>query len=176
MGAAFRAKRKIRRAHIATAGARVRLLGAALRAESKAALNLGTATGAVHGIKTPRKAATARSDPGLANGPRILGQDGLASPKRQVVFRASAARQVRRELGSNEARSVGGASASDHTPATCDQISASLRRNACQRVNGTTASSSSGKRRPMTLTRPPPRLRATSTIGSSTSSAPSFGA
>ncbi len=64
----------------------------------------------------------------------------------------------------------------DQTPATDDQISASLRLAFCVRVRSTTCSSSSGSRRPTTLTRPPLMLRATSTMGSSTSSAPSFGA
>src|ERR1700754_3915679 len=63
-----------------------------------------------------------------------------------------------------------------YTPATDDQMSASLRLAICRRVTGAIPSSSSGRRRPTTLTLPPLMLRATRTIGSSVSSAPAFGA
>ena len=53
-------------------------------------------------------------------------------------------------------------------PATDDHSADSLRLNTPNRVKGAAASSSSGSRNPTILTRPPPRLRATSTMESRT--------
>ena len=63
----------------------------------------------------------------------------------------------------------------DQIPATDDHSSDSLRFNEAIRVNGC-GSSSSGRRSPTTLTLPPEMLRATRSIVSSASVAPSFGA
>src|SRR6266404_2895419 len=68
------------------------------------------------------------------------------------------------------------ASNDDQIPATDDHISDSLRLSEATRVNGAASSSSSGRRSPTILTLPPLMLRATRTIESSASVAPSFGA
>ena len=65
----------------------------------------------------------------------------------------------------------------DQIPATCDHSSASLRLNRASRVSGAALLLRlRASRRPTTLTRPPPMLRATRSMVSSGSVAPSFGA
>jgi hypothetical protein len=82
------------------------------------------------------------------------------------------------QLISHMARSLAVCASRDapQIPATEVQISVSLRLSASMRVSRGFSSSSSGSRRPTTLTRPPEIERATSAMESSASVAPAFGA